>query len=45
MGADGFDFTGMAEIMKGIRERNEESSFEQTAKIVIEDINRVLESK
>jgi hypothetical protein len=45
MGADGFDFTGMAATIKGIRERNEESSFEHTAKIVIEDINRVLESK
>ena len=45
MGAEGFYFTGMAEIMKGIKERNEESSFEHTAKIVIEDINRVLESK
>jgi hypothetical protein len=44
-GADGFDFTGMAATIKGIRERNEESSFEHTAKIVIEDINRVLESK
>ena len=44
-GADAFHFTGMAEIMRGIKERNKESSFEHTAKIVIEDINRVLESK
>jgi hypothetical protein len=45
MGADAFHFTGMAKTMSGIKERNEESSFEHTAKIVIEDINRLLESK
>ena len=45
MGAESHYFTGMAKTMKSIRDRNEESSFEHTAKIVIEDINRVLESK
>ena len=44
-GAEAFHFTGTAEIMRGIKERNEESSFEHTAKIVMDDINRLLESK
>ena len=45
MGAESHHFTGMSKTMNSIRNRNEESSFEHTAKTVIEDINRVLESK